>query len=192
MWPWEHVAVAYLAYSLVVRIASGRAPHGDAALAVVAAALLPDLIDKPLAWGAHVLPSGRSLAHSLLFAAPAISLSRLVAGRRIAAAFALGYCSHLATDVVYPVVLEQPPAIEFLLWPLLEQPPDDTPGLLFRTQHLFVEFLGFLQTTRGRLYLLFEIALLATALVLWLLDGRPGPGTIRSWVGPGQEDPRGT
>ncbi|AGN02201.1 membrane-bound metal-dependent hydrolase [Salinarchaeum sp. Harcht-Bsk1] len=192
MWPWEHVAAAYLGYSLFARIVYRRAPRGDAVLAVTIAALLPDLIDKPLAWGLHLLPSGRSLAHSLLFAVPAMALSALLTGRRVALAFALGYCSHLAGDVVYPMALEQPAAYRFLLWPLVEQPTTDTPGLLFRVQHLFVEFLGFLQTTRGRLYVVFEGALLGTAVLLWLLDGRPGPGTIWSWMRPGREKPRGT
>mgnify|MGYP000568357160 CR=1 FL=1 len=192
MWPWEHVAVAYLGYSLFTRVAYRRSPRGDAVLAVAVAALLPDLVDKPLAWGLHVLPSGRSLAHSLLFAASAVSLSAFVTGRRVAIAFALGYSFHLGGDVVYPMALEQPPAYRFLLWPLVDQPATETPGLLFRAQHLLVEFLAFLQTTRGRIYVFFEGALLGSAVLLWILDGRPGPRTVRSWVDSGREGPRGT
>lgn len=192
MWPWEHVAVAYLAYSAFARVVFRRSPRGDAALAVVIAALVPDLIDKPLAWGAHVLPSGRSLAHSLLFAGPAIALSLLVTGRRVAIAFALSYLVHLGTDVVYPVALGMPPATHFLLWPILEQPTTDTPGLFFRTRYLFVSFVDFLGTARGRAYVLFEGALLGTALFVWILDGRPGPGTLRAWILPRAEEPRGT
>jgi hypothetical protein len=192
MWPWEHVAAGYLAYSVFARVAYGRTPRGDAALAVVFAALLPDLIDKPLAWGVDLLPSGRSLAHSLLFAGPTIVLAGLAAGRRVAFAFALTYLGHLGADVVYPMALGQPPVYHFLLWPLLELPPTETPGLLFRTRRLFVDFLGFLETPRGRLYLLFEGALLGAAAVLWGVDGRPGLGTLTTWLSSSQEEPRGT
>lgn len=192
MWPWEHVAAGYLAYSLFARVVYGRAPRGDAAIAVVFAALLPDLIDKPLAWGADLLPSGRSLAHSLLFAGPTIVLAALVVGRRVAIAFALTYLGHLGADVVYPMALGQPPVHQFLLWPILELPPTETPGLFFRTRHLFVDFVGFLETPRGRMYLLFEGALLGAAVVLWVVDGRPGLGTAANWLSSSQEEPRGT
>jgi hypothetical protein len=191
MWPWEHVAAGYLAYSLFARVAYGRAPLGDATLAVVAAALLPDLIDKPLAWGAHLLPSGRSLAHSLFFAGPAIVATGLLVGRRVAIAFALTYLGHLGADAVYPMALGQPPVYHFLLWPLLELPPTETPGLLFRTRHLFGDFLEFLETPRGRLYLLVEGTLLGSAAALWVLDGRPGVGTVAGWLS-SREEPRGT
>lgn len=192
MWPWEHVAAGYIAYSVFARVAYGRAPRGDAALAVVAAALLPDLIDKPLSWGAHLLPSGRSLAHSLFFAGPAIVLAGLVVGRRVAIAFALTYLGHLGADVVYPMALGQPPVYHFLLWPLLELPQTETPGLLFRTRHLFGDFLEFLETPRGRMYLLFEGTLLGSAAALWVIDGRPGIGTVATWLSSSQEEPRGT
>jgi hypothetical protein len=72
MWPWEHVVVGYLAYSAVSHAVAGRAPSGRAAIAVAFAALLPDLVDKPLAWGLGVLPSGRSFAHSLVVAVPTV------------------------------------------------------------------------------------------------------------------------
>lgn len=191
MLPWEHVAAAYLAYSLFARLVYRRAPHGDAVVAIVVAALLPDLIDKPLAWGAGVLPSGKSLAHSLLFAGPAIVLASLVTGRRIALAFALSYLLHLGGDVLFPVALGLPPAYRFLLYPLVELPAAETPGLFARTNEVLVVFLEFLRTARGRVYVLFEGALLGTTLVLWLLDGRPGPGTIRTWFLPDREDPSG-
>lgn len=190
MWPWEHVAVAYLAYSLFARVVYRRPPRGDAALVVAFVALAPDLVDKPLAWGADVLPSGRSLAHSLVVALPAIGLSARLAGRRLGIAVAVGYLSHLGTDVVYPVALGQPPAVHFLLWPIVEQPSTDTPGLLFRARHLFASYLDFLATTRGRLYVVFEGVLLGAAFVLWLVDGRPGPGTIRAWLSPAREEPQ--
>ena len=74
MWPWEHLAVGYIAFSVMQRV-GGR--QGVPALAVVALALgtqLPDLIDKLLGWGIGILPGGRSLGHSLLFALPVVVL----------------------------------------------------------------------------------------------------------------------
>lgn len=190
MLPWEHVAVGYLAYSLFARLAYRRAPRGDAVLAVAFAALLPDLIDKPLAWGAGALPSGKSLAHSLVFAGPATGLAVLATGRRIAIAFALSYALHLAGDVFFPVALGYPPAYRFLFYPLVDLPVADTPGLFARTNEVLLTFLEFLRTTRGRIYVVFEGLLLGTTLLLWLLDGRPGPATLRSLFLSDREDPR--
>ena len=64
MWPWGHVALGYLFYSLYVHWRHDRPPSAPAAIAVGVGTLLPDVIDKPLAWWAAVLPNGRSLAHS--------------------------------------------------------------------------------------------------------------------------------
>lgn len=190
MLPWEHVAVGYLGYSLFARLVYRQPPRGDAVLAVVFAALLPDLIDKPLAWGAGALPSGKSLAHSLLFAGPAIALASITAGRRLAVAFALSYLLHLGGDVLFPVALGHAPAARFLLYPLIDLPVAETPGLFARTNEVLHTFYEFLRTPRGRIYVLFEGALLGTTFVLWLFDGRPGPATIRSWVHLEREDVR--
>lgn len=190
MWPWEHVAVAYLAYSLYARAVYRRPPRGDAAIVLVLAAMAPDLIDKPLAWGVDVLPSGRSLAHSLFVAIPTIGLSARLAGRRLGVAVAFGYLWHLAGDVVYPVALGDPPSLYFLFWPVIDQPAMDTAGLFVRSRYLLGDFLAFLATTRGRVYAVFEGLLLGTALVCWLVDGRPGPATIRAWLRPAREEPQ--
>ncbi|WP_248516633.1 metal-dependent hydrolase [Salinarchaeum laminariae] len=192
MLPWEHAAVGYLAYSLYARVVHRQPPRGDAVLAVAFAALLPDLIDKPLAWGAGALPSGKSLAHSLLFAGPAIVLAGLAAGRRIAVAFALSYLLHLGGDVLFPVALGHAPAYRFLFYPLIELPAADTPGLFARAGEVIHTFYEFLQTSRGRIYVLFEGALLGTTVVLWLFDGRPGLATIRRWLLPERADPFST
>lgn len=179
MWPWEHVAAAYLAYSLFAWALYKEPPREDAALVVAVVALLPDLIDKPLAWGLELLPSGRSLAHSLLFALPTIAAAIVTLGKRLGAAIALTYLGHLAGDVVYPISLGQPPATDFLLWPVLAQPPPEWPGLLARTEHLAGAFLDFLGTARGRVYILAEFALLGSAGLVWVLDGSPGLGPVR-------------
>lgn len=189
MLPWEHVAASYLAYSLFSRLVYRRAPRGDAVIVVVFAALLPDLIDKPLAWGANAIPTGQSFAHSLLFALPAILLARLTLGRRLAIAFGLSYLVHVGGDVVFPVALGLEPHYRFLLWPLLDLPTTQDPGVITRTREVLGVFFEFLRTRRGRLYLLFEGVLLGSAFVVWLFDGRPGPRTALDRLRPTREDP---
>lgn len=192
MLPWEHVAASYLAYSLFSRLAYRRAPRGDAVVLVVLAAMLPDLIDKPLAWGANAIPTGQSLAHSLVFALPAILVARLALGRRLAIAFGMSYLIHVGGDVVFPVALGLGPRYRFLLWPLVDLPMTQHPGLFARTREVLGTFFEFLGTRRGRLYLLFEGLLLGTAFGAWLLDGRPGLGAVLEWLRPGREDPQRT
>ena len=72
MWPWEHAAVAYLCWAALDRRAARS--EGAAVVAVLVGSQFPDLIDKPLSWVFQVLPTGQSLAHSLLFALPLIGL----------------------------------------------------------------------------------------------------------------------
>lgn len=192
MLPWEHVAASYLAYSLFSRVVYRRPPRGDAVVVVLVAAGLPDLIDKPLAWGFNVIPSGQSLAHSLLFAGPAILLARLATGRRLAIAFGLSYLVHVGGDVVFPVALGQSPRFRFLLWPLIDMPSTTDPGFFVRLREVLGVFFEFLATTRGQVYLLFEGVLLGSAFVLWLLDGHPGPSTVLDWFRPEREGPHGS
>jgi membrane-bound metal-dependent hydrolase YbcI (DUF457 family) len=178
MWPWEHLAVGYIAFSVMQRV-GGR--QGVPALAVVALALgtqLPDLIDKLLGWGIGILPGGRSLGHSLLFALPVVVLGYLLArrlGRRdVGAAFGVGYLFHLPGDMVYPALLGGDVAYRFLFWPIVPAPESEPVTVLGRTVELLAYFLAELATSTGRLYIAFELLLLGTAVTLWVLDGRPG------------------
>lgn len=186
MWPWEHAAVGYIAYSLLAR-AFGRNPPGDAAaIAVIVGTQVPDLVDKPLAWWLGVLPAGRSLAHSLLFAVPVV-LTGLVltgwAGRKdVGVAFGVGYLLHLPGDVVYPILLGSEPAVGFLLYPLVPAESYATTGVVARVGNLAADFLTFLETPRGRQYLYAELALLLSTVALWAGDGWPGPGLFRRQV----------
>jgi hypothetical protein len=54
---------------------------GLAAALVAVAALLPDLVDKPLSWWLDVLPAGTSLAHSLTGFLPAAAVASAVGVR---------------------------------------------------------------------------------------------------------------
>lgn len=177
MWPWEHLAVGYVLYSLLAHL-RGRTPRTLPVLALLFATQMPDLIDKPLAWGFGVLPSGRTLAHSLLFATPAIagvSVAGLLArAPRVGPAFALGYLSHLGGDVVYPLVVKGELRLGFLLWPLVPAVDQGPPGGLPHLRELVMDFVVFLLTPRGTAYLLFDGSLVLVAFLVWVWDGMPG------------------
>jgi len=192
MLPWEHVAASYLAYSLFSRVAYRRAPRDDAFFVVLLGAMFPDMIDKPLAWGANAIPTGQSLAHSLVFALPAILVARLALGRRLAIAFGVSYLVHVGGDAIFPIALGFGPRYRFLLWPLLDLPTTQHPGILARTREVLGTFFEFLGTRRGRLYLLFEGLLLGSAFTAWLVDGRPGLDAVLAWLHPEREDPQRT
>lgn len=174
MWPWEHLAVGYICYSAWARYRHGRPPTDGAVLMVAFATQLPDLIDKPLAWGLGLLPNGRSLGHSLVFALPTTVATLYAFGRRLAAAFVIGYVSHLLSDVFGYWVVVGTVSYGYLLWPFVERPAVDPPNVIFQVNlflNLFQEFLG---SPEGQLYLLFESVLLGAALILWARDGYPG------------------
>jgi hypothetical protein len=178
VWPWEHLAIGYLAYSLFVRYVTGHTPQALAVAALVIGTQFPDLIDKPLGWGTSLLPSGTSFAHSLLVAVPlaalAVTATAAVDRGDVGVAFALGYLLHLPADVVYPLLIGRPLNWTFLFWPLLPAPAATTIPIVPFVQELAGQFLTFLSTPRGRLYLLLELGLLGGAMLRWYVDGTPG------------------
>jgi hypothetical protein len=186
MWPWEHLAFGYLWYSLPRRLTGSGPPAETAVVALAVGTQFPDLIDKPLAWGLAVLPSGLSLAHSLLVAVPvwvvAVAVASRVGRPSVGVAAAVGYASHLAGDVLYPLVVDGTLRIRFLLWPLTRAPVVDAPGLVFQVRLFLSEFGVFLASPRGRLYLLAEFVVMAATLAVWLVDGSPGIGLARRSV----------
>jgi hypothetical protein len=184
MWPWEHLAVGYVLFTLLAR-AFGRPVDGASALAVAFGTQFPDLVDKPLAWSFAVLPSGTTLAHSLLVAVPVAALVVAVGRRRgratVGAAFAVGYLSHLPADLLYGLLTEGGPvSVGALLWPLVEQTPSGSEGLFATVLYYVSEYRAFLATPRAVGYLLFEGALLGLAFALWIADGTPGVGVVRT------------
>ncbi|SEP30313.1 LexA-binding, inner membrane-associated putative hydrolase [Halogranum amylolyticum] len=128
----------------------------------------PDLIDKPLAWSVAVLPTGRSLAHSLITASLVITLARTVSRRYnrsgYAVAFGIGYLSHLAADGLHPVIKGDFASLTYLTWPLLPLPVSDT------DKSFLAHFLAF----EFRPFTLLEFGLVALALIVWWYDDIPG------------------
>jgi len=182
MWPWEHLAVGYLAYSLFQRSRLSR-PDAAGALAVLFGSQLPDLIDKPLGWGTTLLPSGHSMAHSLLFAVPlvvvVVLLTRQLGSHQAGVGFGISYLSHLPADALYPLVIGKDPSFGFLLWPLL--PVSETPptSITDRVATLVDVFTVGVQNGSIGLFLAAELALLTTTVVLWRADGAPGRSLVR-------------
>ncbi|WP_435154507.1 metal-dependent hydrolase [Haladaptatus sp. DFWS20] len=179
MWPWEHLAFGYLTFSAYSRVRTGRPPRSDAVVVLGVATQLPDLVDKPLAWSLAVLPSGHSLAHSLLTALPLSALALVLAYRArrtdIGVAFAIGYLSHLAGDVIYPIAVGKEPFLGFLFWPLVPVPSDQsTLGFIARFRRYFGDYLTYLDDPAVQSFLALELGLLLGVFFLWLFDGMPG------------------
>lgn len=175
MWPWGHLAVGYACYSAFARVRYGRGPTGLPALAAVFGTQFPDLVDKPLAWSFGVLPSGRSLAHSLLVAGVVLLLVGIYCRRRdhseLAVAFGVGYCSHLAGDAIGPVLAGRYAFASFLAWPLLPPPPYGDEG----------GFLAHFASLDFSPWVLAQFGLALAVTILWVLDGAPGLGVFGSW-----------
>jgi membrane-bound metal-dependent hydrolase YbcI (DUF457 family) len=185
VWPWGHLAVGYVLYSVLVRVRLDRSPDGVAALIVAFSTQFPDLVDKPLAWTFGVLTSGRSLAHSLLTATVVIALIAWYARRRdrseLAVAFAVGYLSHLFGDALGPLLDGEYVYLSSLGWPLLPPPPYTHEG------GILAHFQGLTFTAMS----VFEIALMVAVFGLWLRDGVPGLAVLRSWLGIGSDPSHG-
>jgi len=176
MWPWGHLAVGYLLYSLWRR-RRGSLPAYPEVVIVLFGTQFPDLVDKPLAWDLGVLPGGRTLAHSAITATLIIAVLYLVVAPRIGRApvfaFSLGYLSHLVADLPFgDLAAGNLTFTTYLAWPLLPPPPYDGP------KGFIAHFLAF----RLGPYEWFQFLLVGLALVLWYLDGFPGWAEFRVGV----------
>ncbi len=185
MFPWGHVAVGYLCYSLFCHL-RGRTPTGPATIALVVGTQFPDLVDKPLSWSFDLLPAG-VLAHTVFFALPFVALVLIIAHRssrtELGVAFSVGYLSHLPADAL-PSVLTGDPSYWFLFWPVIPRPgvdvsnpivgPGAGAGLLTNAAYYFEGYFRALTGPRG----LVSIAVAAFVVALWLYDGHPGTRVI--------------
>lgn len=176
MYPWGHLGVAYLLYSVYTRGRFRRPPRPEPAVAVVFGSQLADLVDKPLAWWFGILPSGRTLAHSLVFAAGVIAIAYTIGfalGRvETATAFGIAHLSHLVADLPPRLFIGYPHGSEFLLWPFLSPATVDYSTRVFEPPAV-VELL-MTPLTEPTTFLAFEATLFGVALGLWYLDGTPG------------------
>lgn len=189
MWPWGHLAVGYLMYSGDRWLRYREQPRGWPVIALAAGALFPDVVDKPLAYWFTVVPSGRSLAHSL-FALVAVYLAFRWAARRYrrsawGAAFALGYASHLIADSYVPLLGGRFEELTFLLWPALPSPEYDATGFSFHYRKLaamVAEVDAHRLLTAWNDPFVVELWLVLVAVVLWARHRAPPLPTLRVWV----------
>jgi len=172
MWPLGHAAVAYLSYTGLCR-SRNRVPQGSlAVVALLVGSQLPDLVDKPLSWYLGILPTGRSLGHSLFVIVPLVglvyALSRRSGHEEYAIAFGVGLGAHLLADGL--PVLWGDADIALMLWPILslEAYPDGAPTIA-----------GLLGDSLGEPYFLVEFLLAGLAAAIWQRDGYPGLGPLR-------------
>lgn len=176
MWPWDHVAVAYVLYSILRRV-GGERPSSEV-FVLGGAAVLPDVVDKTLSWGLGLFPTGYAVGHSLFVAVPLGALVAAVSARwrrpAVGLAFVVGYWSHLAGDVVWGTLVYGSPAVDRILWPVVALEPYPTRrGLFDRALH----YLGDLANTLAGADPAVVVAYLAPlglSVALWLLDGAPG------------------
>ena len=110
------------------------------ALAVVAGAALPDVVDKPLGM-AGVFGLYQTVGHSLLalaVAGVAIAAGRSGRLRRLGVALWIGWASHLVLDAVHMVVNGRPGDVRFLAWPFVHHVPAvDLPPVEFAFHYLW-------------------------------------------------------
>lgn len=167
MWSWGHLAVGYLCYVAWRRHTQSTTEFAPALAPLVLLAIgtqFPDLIDKPLAWTVHVLPTGRTLAHSVLVAVPVALGAIRVLDTESGVAFAIGYWSHLAADSIWPLLEGQVGYLAFLLWPILPSPTYEL------APSFGAHFAAFTVTPQ----IAVEFALFGLAVGHWLSVGRPG------------------
>ena len=180
MWPWGHLAVGYLAFSLLAERRSHGPPTDRSVIVLAAMTQFPDVVDKTLAWNLGILPNGRSLAHSALVATVVIAVVGLYLQKQehheLALAVGVGYASHLLADAFQPFVTGQWADLVFLGWPLLPAPsPTGAQSVLER----FVILFDGLAAGDISVFFAIEIGLVLFAVVRWATQGYPGLGFLR-------------
>lgn len=178
MWPWEHAVFAYLLYSLYSHLRYREAPDGRVTIVLVFAAVLPDVIDKPLAWEFGVFSTGYALAHSLFFAIPLVIIVWLFVWRRgapvLGTAFGIGYLSHLVGDVIPIYASDGEWTIDHLLWPVVvSSEHDHSHGFSNRFLDLFLSYYEELAGGDPSLYLQVMFLMGLLTFLLWVYDGMP-------------------
>ena len=105
---------------------------------VMAAAVVPDIVDKTLHYVLGLTDNGRMWGHTLLAALITSGVVLILWGKRSATSWALGYLSHLLCDInnvvpwLYPLLTYEVPISEGLmatLWASLT----NTPSMLLET-----------------------------------------------------------
>lgn len=177
MWPWEHILLAYVFYSLYVHVRHHSRPEDWPVTALAFGSVFPDLVDKPLAWQFGLLDTGRALAHSVFVAVPlslvVYALARRRGSNRTGFAFGFGYLLHLVGDVLPSSLTRGTLYLDPVLWPFAD--PDHAHGSLSEEfSRRLIEYAFQLLTMEPTPVLVLQLGSVVFGLGLWLYDGRPG------------------
>ena len=179
MWPWEHVLFAYVCYSTYVHVRYRSRPEDAPVIALAFGAVLPDLIDKPLAWEFGVVGTGYGAAHSVFLGVPAALLVYAVAKRRgmgaVGGAFAAGHALHLVGDVLPASLSRARLDLSPVLWPVAGRtsPPEQV-SFASGVYGLLTEYVTQLLTLDLTPVVALQLGSVVFGITLWLVDGRPG------------------
>lgn len=177
MWPWEHLAVAYVSYSLLANLAVRKSPSARETIAVVVGSQLPDLVDKPLVWTVGITETGYGIGHSL-FVAPFVCLAVYVTAARgdrrlVGCAFSIAYLSHLVTDAFNPLRLGRSIEPRVVLWPITSLPTGEHGGFVDHVVVYVVRDATRLLAGGPTPQLVLQLSLGLGVVALWLADGAP-------------------
>ena len=169
--------LGYIGYSLVLRVFQSDPPTAAETTVVVFASVLPDLIDKPLAWQFGVFETGWGPSHSVFVAVPASVLALAVGwrlGTRSGTSFAFGYLLHLVGDVV-PYSLGRS-GLQFapVLWPVGNPSPGEYGSFVGGVRDHAVEYAAQLAAGDITMTLVLQVGSVSLGTLLWLADGLPG------------------
>lgn len=180
MYPWGHLALGYLVYTVGTRLWNRRAPTGVPTLALVLGTQFPDVLDKPLNWWFDIF-DGRAIGHSVITAVALCGLLFLLARkhghRDLAAAFTIGVFTHLVGDSWRALLSGDFGSAAFLMWPLLPAPTYPKDSLVDHLREWAIAFQTVpVGSPRVLLDTQFGIQLVFAAVILsvWALDGFPG------------------
>ncbi|WP_254763813.1 metal-dependent hydrolase [Natrinema marinum] len=177
MWPWEHLAFAYVLYSLTTNVILRRSPTARETVAVAVGSQLPDLIDKPLAWTFGITETGYSIGHSIILA-PVIYLAVYAVAARwgyrsLAGALSLAHLSHSAGDILNRILRGDPVDIRILLWPIASPPAGTRDGFVDHVLRYFLRYVYLLLVEGLTVQILVQLLLGIGMVVLWVFDGAP-------------------
>jgi hypothetical protein len=188
MFPWGHLAVGYLTYTVLTKVWAGRAPASVPTVALAVGTQFPDLVDKPLGWWFGVY-DGRAVGHSLPVAVAVcvglVYLARRYDRQDVAAAFSVGVFTHLAGDASDALVTGNLREASFLLWPVLAPPSYPKDSLVDHLGAWLVQGRILAQSSPTALLesrFGFQLAMFVLLVVIWAMDGFPGVGTVWSLV----------
>lgn len=173
--------VGYIGYSVLLRLGRHGSPTPMETGIVVLASLVPDLVDKPLAWQYNLFTSGHALAHSVFVAIPVVIVVALLARRgddaRVGVAFGAGYLLHLAGDVVPQYLRGEGLLLDRVLWPVRQSGSGYEAGFVGELRENLVSYAGWIleQLASGDPdpYLVGILGITGLSVLLWVDDGMP-------------------